>query len=130
MKVQVMLSIPALIPSSHPSSAGNRESIKIMFNFLHTSNYYLQCISKELSIQLKNGPFYFLFDCILKTLKVLLNVHFEMKFKIFTGKRDSPSYLRHLAEVWHTYNVCINRKLSTTERRSMVLLQNTRSILW
>ena len=48
-------------PSSTPSSAGNRESIKIMFNFLHTSNYYLQCISKELSIQLKNGPFYFIF---------------------------------------------------------------------
>ena len=56
-------------PSSTPSSAGNRESIKICsISFKHII-LYLQCISKELSIQLKNGPFYFLFDCILKTLK-------------------------------------------------------------
>ena len=98
MKVQVMLSIPAMIPPPLPALPEIEKVLKFCsISFKHII-LYLQCISKELSIQLKNGPFYFLFDCILKTLKVLLNVHFEMKFKIFTGKRDSPSYLRHMAE--------------------------------
>ena len=98
MKVQVMLSIPAMIPPPIPALPEIEKVLKFCsISFKHII-LYLQCISKELSIQLKNGPFYFNLTAFYKLGKVVLNGHFEMKFKIFTGKRNSPSYLRLMAE--------------------------------
>ena len=56
-------------PSSHPSSAGNRESIKIMFNFLHTSNFIFAMHFKRAFHSIKKRSILFYFYCILKTWK-------------------------------------------------------------
>lgn len=56
-------------PSSHPSSAGNRESIKIMFNFLQTYNFIFAMHFKRAFHSIKKRSILFYFCCILKTLK-------------------------------------------------------------
>ena len=56
-------------PSSPPSSAGNRESIKIMFHFLQTYNFIFAMHFKRAFHSIKKRSILFYVDCILITLK-------------------------------------------------------------